>query len=589
MEALVRFLTRRRSGNVGARDHEVSCEQVRFGRSAESEAYLADPRVRLHHAALHLRPHGLFVEAAEQELTVNDRPCRSATVKPGDRIGVGPYEVVVIDPPPGKDLAVTVELVRKLGDDLQKLEARSRVSLPAAGLGKRRWSWALALLVLGLFLVWPVVDYFTQRAAGTAMQTPREAAPPEPRVWPMAPDLAWDTGQVSGPHGNFADNCGVCHQKAFVKVQDKACVACHADIRHHADPAKFSFPELTDGLCQSCHKEHAGIQPIVRNDQSFCAGCHGGLKALAADTELRNAADFGTDHPEFRPAVVIDAAAGKRRRMEIQPPDWRVERSNLKFPHHKHLDPKGVLVPTSTKRKELDCGDCHRPEPGGVGMLPIEMERDCAECHRLQFVPEALERVVPHGDVKEVRRAVEDFFAATALRGGFEAADAPPSVRRRPGTKLTEAGRREALDWAKGRAGKAANYLFDPVAWAGRRKKEAGEYLFGKSVCAQCHEVTGPAGGWDVQPVVLADRWMPKGRFDHGRHVIMDCVECHRAPKSQMASDVLLPGIENCQQCHGGERAADRVPSTCITCHEFHQPFLGPMRPGLAKAAGGTP
>ncbi len=160
MEALVRVLTRRRSGNVGTRDTEVSCEAIRFGRSADSEAYLADPRVRLHQATLHSRPSGLFFEAAAQaDLLVNDQSTRAATVKPGDWIGLGPYEVVIIDPPPGKDVAVTVELVRQLGDDLEKLQARSRTTLAAAGPSKRLWAWVLAVVVLGLFLAWPVADY----------------------------------------------------------------------------------------------------------------------------------------------------------------------------------------------------------------------------------------------------------------------------------------------------------------------------------------------------------------------------------------------------------------------------------------------
>ena len=68
----------------------------------------------------------------------------------------------------------------------------------------------------------------------------------------------------------------------------------------------------------------------------------------------------------------------------------------------------------------------------------------------------------------------------------------------------------------------------------------------------------------------------------------MACIDCHQAPESKVAGDVLLPGVASCQNCHGGEQAADRVPSTCITCHIFHQPFLGPMRPEIAKAAAGS-
>jgi cytochrome c peroxidase len=39
-----------------------------------------------------------------------------------------------------------------------------------------------------------------------------------------------------------------------------------------------------------------------------------------------------------------------------------------------------------------------------------------------------------------------------------------------------------------------------------------------------------------------------------------------------------MPTIKNCQACHGGEVVADRVPSTCTFCHDFHLPHLGPMR-----------
>ncbi len=571
MQALVSFLTRRRSGNVGTRNHEVSSESLRFGRSTDAEAYLPDPRIRLHHATLHIRPHGLFFEAAEQvELIVDGQATRAATVKPGDRIGLGPYEIVILDPPPGKEVAVTVELVRQLGDDLQKLQARSRTDLRSARISKRGWAWGLAAVVLGLFLVWPIATHFAARGAGTMLETPRQVARMPARMWPLAADLAWDTGEMSGPHKFFGDQCSVCHQKAFVTVQDSACVACHADIQHHADPAAFKFPELTDGLCQSCHKEHNGREPIVRDDQAFCAGCHRKLKALASRTELLDAADFGDDHPQFRPAVVVDAAADKRVRMTLDPTNWPVERANFKFSHKAHLKAAGVRMPDRPGLKVMECGNCHRAEPGGVGMQPIDMKRDCAACHLLKFEPTAPDRVVPHGDATAVLHSVRSFYAETALRGAVQDPAAPAILRRRAGKELTVAERLEALSWAEMRA------------------EQAGEYQFGKAVCGVCHEVTRSGGDWDVKPVKLADRWLSKGLFDHGRHDTMACVECHKASVSKAASDVLLPGIENCQQCHGGEQAADRVPSTCITCHEFHQPSLGPMRPNLAKATSGA-
>jgi hypothetical protein len=33
----------------------------------------------------------------------------------------------------------------------------------------------------------------------------------------------------------------------------------------------------------------------------------------------------------------------------------------------------------------------------------------------------------------------------------------------------------------------------------------------------------------------------------------------------------LLPKIEVCQECHGGQDAGDRLQTSCIECHDFHQ------------------
>ena len=59
--------------------------------------------------------------------------------------------------------------------------------------------------------------------------------------------------------------------------------------------------------------------------------------------------------------------------------------------------------------------------------------------------------------------------------------------------------------------------------------------------------------------------------FNHGKHKDVSCAECHAADTSMKSSDVLLPKIEGCQTCHGGEQATDKIPSTCISCHGFHR------------------
>ena len=45
---------------------------------------------------------------------------------------------------------------------------------------------------------------------------------------------------------------------------------------------------------------------------------------------------------------------------------------------------------------------------------------------------------------------------------------------------------------------------------------------------------------------------------------------------------MLLPVIDRCRDCHGGAEAEAKVVSTCISCHEFHQPHLKAMRESAA-------
>jgi len=42
----------------------------------------------------------------------------------------------------------------------------------------------------------------------------------------------------------------------------------------------------------------------------------------------------------------------------------------------------------------------------------------------------------------------------------------------------------------------------------------------------------------------------------------------------------MIPGIDNCRTCHGGEDAWAKVRSTCISCHDFHRPGVGLLKAG---------
>ncbi|HRQ65513.1 MAG TPA: hypothetical protein PKZ76_11755, partial [Xanthomonadaceae bacterium] len=233
------------------------------------------------------------------------------------------------------------------------------------------------------------------------------------------------------------------------------------------------------------------------------------------------------------------------------------ERSGLRFPHDKHLDVDGVNAPTG--RRVLDCADCHRPEPGGAKMVPIDFGKHCQECHTLTFDITAPGREVPHAKVEEILFMLDDFYARRALEGTVVDASAPVTLRtrRRPGQPVTREERAEALTWARDKA------------------RQVGETLFSGRACAVCHRVTPPRGvedTWQIAPVRVAGVWFPKAKFTHARHTTFACADCHDAKLSSNSSDLLIPDIANCQGCHAGEHSVrDRVSTTCIQCHGYHE------------------
>ncbi len=573
------YLTRKRSGDVARRSVEFQDDIIRIGRGADCHVHLPDPRLPLFHSKIAERLGNLFIEATDRspDLEVNRVWTSSAQLQAKDRINVGPYEIVV-ETAAANHLALTVELIRPLGDDFAQLIARSRTSLQLPGLGTRGWSWVLFGTAILLALIVPLFTALNRTGEGPASQL--EQARPRmsetvwswasPMSWLSTADSLWISGDVSSPHRYFAADCARCHQKPFVQVLDAACLSCHVSARHHADPQAFRTASFEGMKCAHCHKEHNGIQPIVLDDQAFCISCHADLDQQEPKTMLHNVTDFGISHPEFRPSVITDAASPTRVRMTIGSQPKPTENSNLKFPHLKHLGKGGVSHPEKGKI-QLACGDCHRLEPGGLGMLPIRMVDHCHDCHQLQFEPTAPQRRLPHGKPREAIEQMREFYARMALFGGVADPKAPDSVRRRrrPGTELSRDESAASLDWALAKAAEVATETI------------------GKRACGVCHFIKPPGakekGIWDVAPVKLADRWMLKGRFDHAKHEQMTCVDCHAAPGSATAHDVLLPGIKTCQHCHGGEEAADRVPSTCIVCHDFHMAGQPPMRGAIHK------
>lgn len=564
-------ITRRSNGSESRREHVIEAGTIRIGRSAQCEVHIADPRVLLHQAIIEDHAIGpvIVAEPEAETLKVNGRDQTSHPLRLDDRIELGPYRLTVRPAPEGFDLSLKLTTQGAPADELAELTARSRTDLASIGLGKRSWSYLLALAVLVIFLALPLAGRFFKPSLdpSAASQTGMMGLATH---WPANADKVWLSGEISNPHKFFGATCEACHQTPFVQVRDDSCLACHGNIRHHADPAEARMAGLQNASCEGCHKEHNGAQVAILRSDAFCTSCHSDLSRQMPNTKLLDVGDFERKHPQFRPTVHSETSDSGWMRVSLDDNPPPRDLSGLKFPHDKHLVRSGVRHPEMGNIK-LECGSCHKPDTGGVSFQPIRFAADCQGCHKLAFEALTPQREMPHGSAAKAKEFVRDFYAARALEGGLADPDAPEVVRRRPGQSLSATEKLEAL------------------AWADSKAKAVLSGKFGPGLCGECHNLRdGDDGLFDVSAPDIPPHWQPLSRFPHQRHREVTCTECHKAPNSVAATDLLLPGIATCRNCHGGEKSTEKVATSCVACHKFHQPGMPAMRQGVphgAKAA----
>ena len=562
MEIEVTFLTRKGRDAVLRKSQRVTLpgNAAGFGRGADKEVQLTDIRVNLAAADLEIHDDHLTIRARpETELQINGSPTIGGAVNVGDKISIGPYDVVIEAPPEGAAAAVTVELVKSSGDTLQRIVSQARLSLDRTALNKRIMSWSFFAIVAALFLVLPIVASFSGDKQLTARQAPNTTAL-------TVANMSWNVGEISAAHRHFSEACTVCHRSSFSAVPDSSCLNCHANVGAHMaiEASLLGTPghKLDQASCGSCHEEHRGPRGVIISESAMCVTCHGSIETAAPNADVRNVRGFPNGHPQFRATLVADAALGSVQRMEIGGNPKPTDHPNLKFSHAAHLIETGFL--TRQGRKVMVCADCHVPEPSGQGFMPMTFKGQCQSCHDLKFDADLPWKEVPHGDDTIVRATIEDFYGHQALRNGVPPAQAGDTARRvagAPADAPSEPQRRDALSWVAAKTADALTLIYND-----------------KRGCAYCHILDG-TDTRRVLPVSMRTRFLPQSQFDHSRHTAVPCAECHDSRHSEKAEDVLIPGLESCTSCHGGEKATFRTPSNCTTCHSFHRDNRGPMRP----------
>ena len=594
---LVTLRKRAGSDEVSRRETLLQGDEIRIGRAVSSEITLSEIDVDAHHATLRMGGDGTLTLTAETDggLVVNHERVRAAAMTPDRIVSIGRYAfraepgrdgadaVLVMEETPGATGSAGRSPVRRELDDV----------LPS----RRMLGWVGALAVLVVFLAWPLWDVL-QRPGMQADAGPAEARLVSgmarsdlPHPTPM--EATWTSGPLSAVHAMLGDDCAACHERPFVRVQDNSCLACHATIEDHADPV--AHPAIAAGAmrCAWCHLEHEGGGGPTSFGPLTCGGCHSDIRASSAESQLDNTSSFATQHPVFQLAVITGVEQGEDGRPEPIVVRTRFSRDNLpnentglKFSHAKHLASGGIKAPGGGMQ-QLQCADCHQAEAGGRLMRPIQMERDCGGCHRMEFNAAGVRRPLLHAEEDEVARVITDYFLAAAMQGGVTT-DGAPDAAKRLRRKLPNP---EELALEQAETDAAFAQLSDAergriIQWARRETVAQMDDLFGNRLCGTCHEAEKfpdrfGIDRWKVLPAVLQRHWMPKARFNHTPHLAMDCGGCHAAVASDKASDVLMPDIETCRDCHvEGTRTAG---IGCISCHEYHGTGRTPMSPEHAQ------
>ncbi|MEM1053342.1 MAG: cytochrome c3 family protein [Pseudomonadota bacterium] len=577
MAFLIRTIAVAKSGREIVRDRTVEKDELKVGRSQDCDIHLPDLKVELQHLQLVNSGSGSIDANSLGELPfdLDGQSITQATINADAvaEIAVGPALLEISrEVATGSD--APVQIIIKPAPRLKAASEPEAGFLMASTMpSKRAMAWTFFGVIFVLLLSVPIISH--------QFRTEVENDPEDLDRGAVLMDASWSTGHLSLAHQSLEDNCEACHQTAFVSVQDETCITCHEEIADHAKmPRQLTgMPALSTGDalqwtiaetlgkegplgCVSCHTEHEGPTKLEASDEKFCADCHNDMDVRLTDVAFANAGDFGDKHPQFRPKFYTAHFDKKAKRVSLdQKP---VEKSGLVFPHDIHVSKTGgaarMAVSLSQYGAPLECGDCHQESktaPGGFE--PVVMEDSCEACHSLVSGKGGNGFTnLRHGDVTDL---MEDLAKVNL-------------------------GSRRAVVAGRGRPGQYgsggryyANFGRPMSAYiAINRALEQG------GTCGDCHLRTSTNGRPDLIPVNIPDKYIHGGFFPHAAHGddVAECSDCHATGTSSNATDLLIPDLESCRDCHQGESAVkteEIVPSSCAMCHGYHTPAI-PWHPG---------
>jgi len=509
--------------------------EILIGRGGASHVILTDRRVSLVHAKF-LQEEGVFYVSDLNSLSgvrVNTSRVSRAKLATGDIIHIADIEFAVDIA--GDLLTLTRRVAAQGVESSEDIAARNERALQIESYIPRMrvLSLASALVVVAGWFAYPLL---------------------------RGQYHSWSSGKISIGHKVIEGDCQRCHASPFERVQDRECLNCHTMTEHAKGFGDFAAKHShLSQRCAACHMEHNGENGLIVRDSRPCVSCHGRMNDLAQDASILDVVSFDS-HPQFR--VSGRDRDGKVNRISLDDTARLIDETPLKLNHAVHLK-AGLRGPHGPQT--LQCKACHQLSPDKREMTPISFEKDCRQCHSLGFDERLPDVQVPHANAEGVYSTLFAEYAKLILvAGNNRPAPVPETFRAMPqGTELPP-----------------TKELDPDVRLVQLEAREAEKDLFTRTGCFLCHNYREkPQSEWSVEgsrymieKPNVPHVWMPKASFNHGAHEEVSCESCHEnARKSKDTSDVLLPSIKTCRECHVGRERTGFVTSDCVQCHSYHK------------------
>jgi predicted CXXCH cytochrome family protein len=554
MDALIRLIRQGADGIPEYQDTEVAADAISIGSAADRTIQLLGTAVAGDHASIRRSgPAFVITGRAGSRFTVNGREVRSAELAENDTVEIGGHRLRRVAAPAGFDFALEIEL-----DDTaasSNFERAFRTDLDQTWLSRQRASWLLFLLVPLLTFAIPIGTALVHRDGGTVPH------------W-LPSDTSWSSGKLIAAHEQAAGKrCESCHQKFFKHVRDTECRRCHENIEDHVSEPRRKLTKLEAAqTCAQCHREHDVPEgSLVVKANSLCTDCHADSAKRFGSLHI-DAVSSLKQHPEFKASLLrpVSVTAGTGTVI-----DWQTvrtvlgparEQSNLKFSHAQHLEPNKVL--RQNDNKPMGCADCHKLAADGEHFTPVTMAGVCSSCHELTFDEHAPKRQLPHGKPPDAMLMLEDYYT----RQFVDPNGARNVVRRRLPDRTPD----------------DAPCTGAPFDCGMSRAAQEIVTQFTRRGCKSCHEVEDNQNAdvhqrFDVRPVRLVRDYFRDTHFSHRIHSIQKdltgdaaCLSCHKAKTSESSTDLLMPALSKCRECHADAGTPDRIDTSCVGCHLYH-------------------